>query len=308
MQNKKKMKYYDHHLRPLLYMLLSSVTLSIVALIGKLAGAHLILPLLIFIRFFAPAVFLFIYIAISERAFIRKQPLHIHIVRAVCVVLSQYAFFFYLIHSNLFNATLLLMTGPFFIPILERVFYKEKIDFQHAGNIAIGFIGVACILKPTHGLINWHALIGLSAGFFNACSQILFYHMSKQYKTFVNMFFLYLFTSVIALFILLFFYSAAAWQQESLALLHWHEAYLLTLLGIFVIINQYFRSKAYEGSKRPLYLTPVLFLSVFISGIFDWIFFYQTPHANVWIGAVLIITNAAVMTILRAHEDKVIHH
>lgn len=302
------MKYYEHHLRPLLYMLISSVTLSIVALIAKLAGKHLILPLLIFIRFAAPAVFLFLYILFSEKSLIRKQPIYIHLIRAICVVLSQYAFFFYLIHSNLFNATLLLMTSPFFIPVLERLFQKQKMDLQHAANITIGFIGVACILKPTHGLINWYAVIGLSAGFFNACSQILFYRMSKQYNTFVNMFFLYFFTSIIALLILLLFYGSTNWQQESLALLHWHEAFLLSLLGIFVIMNQFFRSKAYEDSRRPLYLTPVLFLSVFISGIFDWIFFNQTPHDNIWIGAALIITNAAVMTILRAHEDKVIHH
>lgn len=302
------MKYYQHHLRPLIYMLLSSITLSVVALIAKLAGAHLVLPLLIFIRFAAPAVFLFIYIAASEKSLIRKQPIYIHVVRAVCVVLSQYAFFFYLIHSNLFNATLLLMTSPFFIPLLEQLFQNEKMDLQHAANITIGFVGVAFILKPTQGLINWYALIGLSSGFFNACSQILFYRMSKQYNTFVNMFFLYLFTSIIALFVLLFFYSSTSWQQEINIILNWKEAFLLTILGIFVIINQFFRSKAYEDSKRPVYLTPVLFLSVFFSGIFDWIFFNQTPHDNVWIGATLIIVNAAVMTILRAHEEKVVHH
>lgn len=302
------MKYYQHHLRPLIYMLLSSVTLSIVALIAKLAGAHLVLPLLIFIRFAAPAVFLLMYIAISEKSLIRKQPIYVHLIRAICVVLSQYAFFFYLIHSNLFNATLLLMTSPFFIPLLERIFQKEKMDLQHAANIAIGFIGVACILKPTHGLINWYAVIGLFAGFFNACSQILFYRMSKQYNTFVNMFFLYLFTSIIALFVLLFFYSSTSWQQETIVLLNVKEAFLLALLGIFVIINQFFRGKAYEDSKRPVYLTPVLFLSVFFSGIFDWVFFQQTPQDNIWIGATLIIVNAAVMTVLRAHEEKVIHH
>lgn len=64
------------------------------------------------------------------------------------------------------------------------------------------------------------------------------------------------------------------------------------------LLNQYFRGKAY-GFGKPATLATFLYLSIVISGIFDWAFFRVVPDFLTLIGSFLVILGGILKVYLR---------
>lgn len=287
-------------------MLLSSLFLACIGFLGKFLGKNIHLSFLIFIRFSFPFLILFIYGLYMKKISFEKLYFKDLCIRAFFVSLSQYAFFFYLKSGTILDAILLLMTSPLFMPILTKITKHRALKITIWFSILLGFIGVIFILHPTSGLIRWTGLIGLSAGFFSACSQVTFHKLVRKHSIYLNMFYLYFLSTAISGIILCFFLTNITLKEDIHHFFSPFTLLLLTGLGLLGIFNQLIRGKAYRLVKRPADIMPFLYFSIIFSGIIDWIYLKNIP--DIWsnLGTALIVISA-ILTIyinkkLRARE------
>lgn len=282
-------------------IILSSACIALTSFLGKHILITIALPAVMFLRFLFPSLLLWWVALLSGvSSFDKSQLLH-NIIRASFGVLSQYALFYYLQYGSVLNATLLFMTSPLFIPLIS--FFLQKIKIHHIQWISmiIGFVGVACILKPGRNIIDWHALIGLMSGFFNAVSQVYFHKISRHVNASVATLSAYTFSTAISLLIFIVFYIVYHPTQTMLQLAFTQPNITMLFIGlaIFGISNKAFRSRAFQKVKAPSTITPFLYTAIIFSGLIDWIAYGRTPDYMSILGALLIVSSGILLYIKR---------
>lgn len=96
-----------------------------------------------------------------------------HFWRGTTGTISLIAYFYAMTKLPLATAITLNYTSPIFLTILSSVLLKEKLSQRLVFAIALGFVGVALLLRPTFEGENAHAgFIGLASGFFAACAYV----------------------------------------------------------------------------------------------------------------------------------------
>jgi drug/metabolite transporter (DMT)-like permease len=279
------------------YMLLSGVFLALAALLTKLLVISMNVPLLLFSRFFIAAIILWWIVLISPPRKFKIENLKLHFIRALFVVLSQYAFYYYLTKSSLLNATLLYMTGPLFVPLISRVIDKIPIKPKIWVSLIIGFSGVICLLNPIGFVFNWFVILGLLAGFLNACSQITFHRLSHSADIDTQILIMYSLATLISAVPLLSISFYIPWHQ---ILRHLDDAryfILLIALAVVAVSTQTLRAKAYSKVNKAMSLSPFLYIVILLTGIIDWLVFGIKPDLWSYIGAGLIIVSGLIIFI-----------
>jgi len=264
-----------------LYMLLSAGSLSLAYLFVKMSTADVPFFLLVFLRFVIPFLFLVLLFAI-RRLSIKTQSLRSHFIRTLFVLTAQYSIFYYISKDTLLNATVLLNTGPLFIPLIEWLFLKYHIPKSTWISMIISAVGVFFILQPGASLFSMLSFLGLLAGFSQACSQVVFGLSAKKESPELNLFYLFGFGTVISFIPLIGkgFSFGVNWEPNLIA--------FVVLLSLASLMNQYFRAMAYMH-RKPSTLSTFLYFSVLLSGFFDWFVFKKTPNTLSIIGAILVI-------------------
>lgn len=279
-----------------LYMTLSAASLSLAYLFVKMSTADVPFFLLVFLRFIIPFLILALIFAF-KRLSIKTVSLRGHVMRAFFVLIAQYSIFYYISKDTLLNATVLLNTSPLFIPLIEWLVLKYHIPKSTWISIAISAVGVVCILQPGSSLFSMLSLIGLLAGFSQACSQVAFGLSAQREPPSISLFYLFGISSVLTFLPLL--------GQRTVLEIDWEPnlAAFVLLLSLASLLNQYFRAKAYSH-RKPSTLSTFLYLSVLISGFFDSFVFKELPNTLSIIGAVLVIIGGISKIVLRYYFLK----
>lgn len=287
---------HQEYSKSIILTLFSSFFLASIGFLGKFLGKEVHLTFLLFIRFTFPLLILLLYGIYKKKLAFDKKHLKDFCIRAFFVTLSQYAFFFYLTKGTILDATLLLMTSPLFMPILTKITRHRALKMTIWLALILGFSGVILILHPTKGIMNWFGLIGLSSGFFSACSQVSFHKIVRRETIFISMFSLYFLCSIFSGIVFAIFMNKDIFFNDVQNLLTPFTLLLLTGLGFLGIFNQFVRGKAYRLVKRPADVMPFLYFSIVFSGIFDWIYEKNIPDLWSTIGTLLIVISA-ILTI-----------
>lgn len=296
----------EKHLLSVVFAILAAFTITLTGDFGKQMGAVGHLPLIIFLRFFAPFILLLLYYFIFIRHRITLMHLKHHILRSIFTVLSQYCFFYVLIHENIFVAILMLSTYGFFIPLIARVALKKPIFLKTAIAIIISFTGVFISLFPLHHLLSFPTLVGLGAGFFAGASQVTMYHSSQKMSLCTINLFMYGLSALFCLIILPFSIPfSAVVHLEQMFTLSFSILLLLFLFSIATLCNQFFLNAAYKHIHNPATITPFLYTSIIFSALIDYIWSGIIPHWNAYLGIVLVIGSSVVMAIKRKDLQKI---
>ena len=83
-------------------------------------------------------------------------------VRTAAGLTSMYCFFYAIHRLRLADAVLLQYTVPLFLPLVEAVWLKNRVDRRVWGPLLLGFAGVMFVIEPGRGLFQPAALIGLA--------------------------------------------------------------------------------------------------------------------------------------------------
>ncbi|NQT29219.1 MAG: DMT family transporter [Candidatus Saganbacteria bacterium] len=278
-----------------IYMVACSAAVSLLGAFIKDFSGVFATYMLVFYRFLGPLILTLIPLLVMRRfAAFKTKRLGMHFLRTVLMLGSNYALFFALASLALTDATLLWNTSPLFIPILSMLFLKEKIKPKFWVYLAIAFCGVLLILRPGTGIFNLFSLIGLAAGFFMAASSIALRSLSETESVDQCMFFfLSMGTAMTIVPILLFGWQGPGQQFFAGAPGAFHLLSFLAL-GVFSWAMQYYMTRAYSLAS-PSILGPLLFISIPVSAVIDWLFWGNIIDMWTVAGAILLFIGASLI-------------
>jgi len=265
---------------------ISTIFAAMISLFSKLGNEYTSVPLTLFFRFAMPLLFVFPG-AFKLKAHLFEWPtLKYFLLRSFLIFMTQICFIFYLSYGSLLDAVLLMSTGPLFMPLLARIFMKKELKRKTIFCLLIGFVGVACILRPTNGLIDWHALIGLCSGLFLASTQIALHKVTRLATVMQQLFLIFLFSAMMAGCFMLFFSSTYDLIRQIT-----DTTVLFIFIGFAIssVFNQVLRSLAYRYVHNPATVAPFMYFSLVFAMILQWLVFNQLPNFMSIIGAALVV-------------------
>lgn len=212
---------------------------------------------------------------------LQTQVLKTHLIRAIAGLLNMYCFFFSIRYILLADAMLLNNTMPLFIPLVLLVWKRKAIPLKLIPGLAIGFIGVLFILRPSKDLFQPAALIALASGIFMSISMAGIRELGKFEPIYRILFYYFAISSLISAVPLF-------WSWKNHEPLTW---LILAGVGIFAAVYQYFLTKGYQYAPAQK-ISPLIYFAVILSGLFDWIFWGDVPGILSYAGVVLVIVGA----------------
>ncbi|ODN43331.1 DMT family transporter [Piscirickettsia litoralis] len=291
----------------IMYTLLSSLCIAFMGVAMKEGSANVSDSMILFFRTLIPFIALLFFInSISFKQI--GQDFKIHLLRALTAMIGQFAYIACINQASIFEATLLYYTGPLFIPVLARIFYKKPMNLKMVLSIIIGFIGVALVAHPDSGHFNSAILLGLFSGFAMAVSQVCNYGLTSDSHYINNVFALYGLGSIVCLiplvvdFIMGTAFSGTNNNASGLNLSWFILLMAFILPGLLSLGNQALRDLSYRQVENPGHLSPFMFSAVVFSAILEFIIFAKVPNALAW-GGMVLITLSSIL-IMFARSDK----
>ncbi len=208
---------------------------------------------------------------------VKTKYLGVHLIRAICSFTSMLSLYYALKYVPLADATSLAVTYTLFIPILSLIFFGTKTNIKNWLALAAGFIGIIFILKPLNNNFDPTTLIALISGVTTAGSLVGVHELAKEEKPETIM--LYFFSLT---FILGGIFTIFNWKTPSSSILT-----TLFMVGITGTAYQDLVTRAMSYAP-PKIVAPLLYFSMIFSGIFDWLFWHNTPDHFFWIGTLLV--------------------
>ena len=253
-------------------MLAASLAFAGVGALAKFAMEALSTEMTVFFRNFMALVLLMPWLlARHGKAVLSTRRFGLHLLRAAAGLAAMYCIFFALDRLQLGEAILLSYTTPLFIPLIAYWWIREPVSPQTRIAIVIGFVGVALILKPGHGIIRPAALVGIMAGVLMAIAQVTVRHLSKSEPSVRVVFYFSMISSVVSAVPLLW-----SWQTAPP-----HIWLVLVVIGQVTMTNGYRLSTAAR-------VGPIGYANVLFSTLLGWLFWGEILDSLSWIGAVLI--------------------
>ncbi|WP_283711118.1 DMT family transporter [Pseudoalteromonas prydzensis] len=280
-------------LRPSIFMLLSTFTLALNGLLSKFLTIHFSDAILVMLRLLIPALVMLLLAMASHWVMPNQAAWRAFTLRAIFIASCQSCFMLALSYLSLIEAVVLFSTGPLFIPLLERFFYKTKISRLVMPTLIVMIIGVVMQNLTTQGIIwRWELLIGLAAGGFNGCSQVALFRASKiNLPVLVINGWCFAIAALLVLPIMLMFTEQYEYQQSVQLLTNIEQGIplLLLFLGLSTASTQFFRSKAYRLVDSNSELAPLIYTNLIFAMMFQLIFFDTSMSLMQILGTGLIV-------------------
>ncbi|MFZ5697231.1 MAG: DMT family transporter [Pseudomonadota bacterium] len=198
-------------------------------------------------------------------------------IRALAGLTAMYGFFYVIAHLPLAEATLVKLTTPFFIPIIGWFWLKERIGPYNATAIALGFIGVLCVLRPGAATFDPHALVGIAAALLASVAMVAIRDMSDDEPPDRIVFHFVVISTLVSAVPLLW-----AWQTPATQLWGW-----LVAVGVFGTAGQLLITRAFQVAP-PGRIGPFTYTSVVFAALLGWWLWDETLFITTVVGSVLI--------------------
>lgn len=261
------------------FMLLSTIFFSVSDALGKWLTATYPITQICFIRSAIGMLILLTMMSFSSRLsnLKTKRPLW-HISRSILSALVVFAMFYGLKNIPLAEFVSLCFGIPFFIAIVSPWFLKEKTSKQSWLAIAIGFIGIIIILRPSPEHMHLAHLVTLLLAFTVAILAVSARYLGDTENFYSINFYLYPVGLVI-----FGFDSVQVWVQPQP--LHWLALISLGVcttiaLGCYIQANRY---------ARPSVVAPIDYVRMLWTILLGYFIWREVPDVYTWVGMSIII-------------------
>ncbi len=220
--------------------------------------------------------------------------LPLHIVRALSGLLSQALFFLAVRNMALVDAVLLVNAAPLFIPFMALLWMKTPITPIVAVGLAIGFVGVLLILRPSSSLFtNPAALLAISAALCSAVALVSINQLSSTDKPDAILFYYFLISTIVACPFAIF-----GWRTP--VGIDW---VYLGGIGVFMALAQLFIILAYQRATAES-LAPLNYSVVVFSGVIGWLVWGNLPGLLAIGGIVLVCLGGTISIVFSGPPAK----
>ncbi|EOV6294700.1 TPA: DMT family transporter [Vibrio parahaemolyticus] len=296
----------NHVHKPVVFMLMSTLSLSVTGLLAKQLSEALSVTMFSFLRFFLPALILLLVLIPKGIKLPKSTELKPTLLRALCIGLSQLCFIASLQTLTLVESVVLFATGPLFMPVIEKLAWHGKIRASTVFGIVMAFSGVV-LLAGTEGefTLRYDLLLGLAGGLFNTGSQLTLYKVSKSNMSPLEInFWAFSFAALFILPLALINDGSGLLGAHSFSLSVEPSVLWLLVMSMLIINTQVFRAKAYQLASSGSQLAPLIFTNLLFTAVWQSLFFADVMSRTQIAGMGLIV----LATVLNGCWDVLVKH
>ncbi|HCG9721938.1 DMT family transporter [Vibrio parahaemolyticus] len=296
----------NHVHKPIVFMLMSTLSLSVTGLLAKQLSEALSVTMFSFLRFFLPAVILLLVLIPKGIKLPKSTELKPTLLRALCIGLSQLCFIASLQTLTLVESVVLFATGPLFMPVIEKLVWHGTIRASTVFGIVMAFSGVV-LLAGTEGefTLRYDLLLGLAGGLFNSGSQLTLYKVSKSNMSPLEInFWAFSFAALFILPLALINDGSGLLGAHSFSLSVEPSVLWLLVMSMLIINTQVFRAKAYQLASSGSQLAPLIFTNLLFTAVWQSLFFADVMSRTQIAGMGLIV----LATVLNGCWDVLVKH
>ncbi|MBE3764412.1 DMT family transporter [Vibrio parahaemolyticus] len=296
----------NHVHKPIVFMLMSTLSLSVTGLLAKQLSEALSVTMFSFLRFFLPALILLLVLIPKGIKLPKSTELKATLLRALCIGLSQLCFIASLQTLTLVESVVLFATGPLFMPVIEKLVWHGKIRASTVFGIVMAFSGVV-LLAGTEGefTLRYDLLLGLAGGLFNSGSQLTLYKVSKSNMSPLEInFWAFSFAALFILPLALINDGSGLLGAHSFSLSVEPSVLWLLVMSMLIINTQVFRAKAYQLASSGSQLAPLIFTNLLFTAVGNHFFFADVMSRTQIAGMGLIV----LATVLNGGWDVLVKH
>ncbi|WP_346338548.1 DMT family transporter [Vibrio parahaemolyticus] len=296
----------NHVHKPIVFMLMSTLSLSVTGLLAKQLSEALSVTMFSFLRFFLPALILLLVLIPKGIKLPKSTELKATLLRALCIGLSQLCFIASLQTLTLVESVVLFATGPLFMPVIEKLVWHGKIRASTVLGIVMAFSGVV-LLAGTEGefTLRYDLLLGLAGGLFNSGSQLTLYKVSKSNMSPLEInFWAFSFAALFILPLALINDGSGLLGAHSFSLSVEPRVLWLLVMSMLIINTQVFRAKAYQLASSGSQLAPLIFTNLLFTAVWQSLFFADVMSRTQIAGMGLIV----LATVLNGCWDVLVKH
>jgi len=208
--------------------------------------------------------------------------------RSVSGFASLLLYFYAIFMLPLATAVTLAYTSPLFLAVYLGAFGKVRLNGAMLGALALGFVGVVLLLRPTfHADQLLGGLIGLGSGML---AGLAYYNVKELGERGENeertVFYFTLFSTV----------ASGVWMTISeFHRVDLHGGLLLLGVGIFGTIAQLAMTRAYKRGNT-LMSASLAYSTVIFASLFGMLFWQETLSLGAWSAIALIVASGLVST------------
>ncbi|HIF6197469.1 EamA family transporter [Vibrio parahaemolyticus] len=296
----------NHVHKPIVFMLMSTLSLSVTGLLAKQLSEALSVTMFSFLRFFLPALILLLVLIPKGIKLPKSTELKPTLLRALSIGLSQLCFIASLQTLTLVESVVLFATGPLFMPVIEKLVWHGKIRASTVFGIVMAFSGVV-LLAGTEGefTLRYDLLLGLAGGLFNSGSQLTLYKVSKSNMSPLEInFWAFSFAALFILPLALINDGSGLLGAHSFSLSVEPSVLWLLVMSMLIINTQVFRAKAYQLASSGSQLAPLIFTNLLFTAVWQSLFFADVMSRTQIAGMGLIV----LATVLNGCWDVLVKH
>ena len=220
-----------------------------------------------------------------------------HLWRGVTGTISLVAYFYALTKLPLATAITLNYTSPIWLALLSAVLLKERFSRHLVFAIALGFVGVAMLLRPVFASEQTSAgLIGLASGFFAACAYINVKKLGEAGEPAWRVVFYFALVGSI---------GAALVQpfDGPFHAVNIGNLWALLGVGLFATLAQLALTRAYH-SGNTLVVGAFAYSTVIFAALLGLFFFDEQLPLLAWLGMLVIIVSGIIAVLAKGASDK----
>ncbi|EGQ7663420.1 MULTISPECIES: DMT family transporter [Vibrio] len=300
----------NHVHKPIVFMLMSTLSLSVTGLLAKQLSEALSVTMFSFLRFFLPALILLLVLIPKGIKLPKSTELKPTLLRALCIGLSQLCFIASLQTLTLVESVVLFATGPLFMPVIEKLVWHGKIRASTVFGIVMAFSGVV-LLAGTEGefTLRYDLLLGLAGGLFNSGSQLTLYKVSKSNMSPLEInFWAFSFAALFILPLALINDGSGMLGAHSFSLSVESSVLWLLVMSMLIINTQVFRAKAYQLASSGSQLAPLIFTNLLFTAVWQSLFFAdvmsRTQIAGMGLIVLATVLNGCWDVLVKYHQSK----
>lgn len=220
----------------------------------------------------------------SFKALVTTEHPKLQIIRGLCMVNTNLMFISALHYIPLAEGTAIIYLSPLIVTALSAPLLGERIAPIQWIAVAIGFIGVLFIVRPSGGMFNPVALLALGAALSFSLYQIITRKLNHTDSSSTTNFISGLVSTLVTSLLLPFF-----WKTPTL-----YYAVLMVILGVSALVSHLWMTKAYQHAK-PSTLAPFTYTQLLFAGCIGYVFFNQIPDFLGLVGMVIIVAGGLLV-------------
>ena len=211
-----------------------------------------------------------------------------HAFRSLAGTASMFCWFVALTLIPFADFTAISFTAPMFLTILAMLFLGERIHRYRWTALAVGFVGVLIMIGPhlTFRGSSVGVVVALGAAVFSALAMVFLRSMSGAGgEHALTITFYFSLTSMVVGGLTVF------WGWPVPTPTQW---LFIGLVGVLGVLGQLLLSWSYHYAEAST-IAPLDYANLLLAVLLGYVFFDETPHVSIWIGAPLVIAAGSII-------------